>query len=111
MMKHRKQLYDQLNFLNEEAPGLLKGGNKQDLVRVLRCRIGVDKAISSDDDSYAWWLLIKGDTACAPYRENLKVLTLNEVMELGATCDLSWYAPVWQKRQWLWHQQYIGGAQ
>ena len=94
-----------------KPPGYLKGGEKQDLVRVLRCRLRVDKTISSDDDSYAWWLLIKGDTACAPYRESLTVLTLNEVMELGATCDLSWYSPVWQNRHRLWHQQYNGGPQ
>ena len=104
-----KRLHERLTFLNEEAPTLLKGGEKQDLVRVLRCRLCVEEDMENAG-GYAWYLLIKGDSACAPHRENLHILTLEEAIDLGATCDLSWYSPVWQNRHWLWHQQYIGGA-
>ena len=40
-----KRLYERLTFLNEEAPKLLKGGEKQDLVRVLRCRLCVEEEL------------------------------------------------------------------
>ena len=95
-----EKVLENLHFLKEEAPYLLARGDPDDIRKVLRCRLWVDRRMAhSKWSGYAWWLLVKGDVNCALQRKSLRVLSLAESIELGAVCPLSWHSAVWQKFQ------------